>query len=46
MILTCYRCPSQLSFAGRIRRLARFVAAFGWSRFRGGYCCGRCAGKG
>lgn len=45
MILTCYRCPSQIAFRGRIRRLTAIVALFGWSSDRGGYCCGRCAGR-
>ena len=42
MILTCYVCPRQLSFAGSDRRL--FASLFGWEVSGGRYFCGRCQG--
>ena len=43
MILTCYKCPRQLCFAGSNRDL--YARLFGWLNRGGRYYCTSCRGE-
>jgi hypothetical protein len=43
MIVTCHRCPRQISFPGTWRRRIAMALLFGWSHRGGRFTCAPCS---